>query len=501
LIESNALQKFVTLFQGSKLAHGTWNKETGSMATVLSQASEADYRNHLEGKLGLGIIPVNEEGRCVWAAIDIDIDTIDHRGIYSKIKAKGLPLSVCRSKSGGAHLYVFFKEPSPASMAQALLRKWIGLLGYSTKTEVFPKQTMSTVTSVGNWLNLEYFNAENTVRYAVTENCSLTLEEFLSSVVYYTGEETIDESPSSDLVQIDQMPPCLKALTVEGMIAGSRNVGLFSFGVFYRKSSPSDWAEKLRYHNKNYVSPSLKSGELESLIKSISGRHYQYKCDDEPLCSHCDRKTCLSLPYGVGHKPWEDGANFDEITVNNLRKILTDPPTYIVEINSRDLHLSSDEFRQFEKIRKRVFEVHDAIIQPMKQAQWEQKLRDLLASHIDIEAPDDASEVGAISGKIDEFLCLSERSKGREDLLRGMPIIEGENTLFQVNYLQKYLMSQKVVIDNSELFSILHRRKCSYTLIRVKGKVVRAWSIPTSLINRQSEDYTDMVFDKEESEI
>ncbi len=495
------LKEFSKLFVGSSLAHGTWSKETGNMATLQSAAKEEDFRKHLEGELGLGIIPVNESGMCSFGAIDIDIDTINHSDLFNRVKLRNLPLNVCRSKSGGAHLYVFFKESQHASFVQILLKKWTALLGYPSKTEIFPKQSISTRLSLGNWINLPYFNSKNTVRYCVDERGSLNLEEFIESVKYFEGEENIDQNLNSNLIQIGDMPPCLKELTNEGLPPGTRNVGLFSYGVFYRKSSPNGWQDKLRYHNQNYVSPPLGSREVEALIKSLSDRQYQYKCDEEPLCSHCDRKTCLTLPYGVGNKPWQDDNNFDEITYGNLRKILTDPPNYILEVNGRDLHLDSNEFRSFEKLRKRVFEVHDAIIRPMKQQQWDQKLRELLANKVDIEAPDDASEYGSITNKIDDFLCLSDRSKNREDLLRGMPILEEGKIMFQVSYLQKYLVSQKVMIENNELFSIIHRRECEHKLVKIKGKVIRAWSIDAELVNRQTEDYSDAQFEPEESDI
>lgn len=488
------LERFKALFTGSTLAHGTYDKTTRNMATILSPASEEDYRKHLIGDLGLGLVPVTEQGLCYFGAIDIDIDTIDHKDLYARVKSRHFPLSVCRSKSGGAHLYVFFREPQQSTFVQTLLKKWAGTLGFPSKTEIFPKQTKSTTTNVGNWINLPYFSGDDTTRYAMGDHGSLSVEEFITSVCYFTGKEKLDETLSSELIQIEQMPPCLKTLTEEGLPSGTRNVGLFSFGVFYRKSSPNGWEDKLRYHNQNFLSPPLGSREVEALIKSLGSRQYQYKCDEEPICSHCDRKTCLTLPFGVGNKPWESESNFDEITVGNLRKIITDPPTYILEVNSKDLHLTSDDFRSFERFRKRIFEIHDMVIRPIKQAQWEQKIKGLLTTKVDIEAPDDASIYGSISGKIDDFLALSERGRTREDLLRGLPIIESENILFQVDFLQRYLVSQKVTISNPDLYALLHRRKCAHTLIKIKGKVTRAWEIPLELVNRQTEEYSDATF-------
>lgn len=495
------LEEFANLFRGSRLAHGVWQKDNGHMATELTPATEDHYRKHLIGDLGLGIVPVDENGMCYFGAIDIDIDTIDHKELYERIEKRSLPLSVCRSKSGGAHLYVFFREPYGSGTVQSLLKKWAGLLGFPAKTEIFPKQTKSTSANIGNWINLPYFNATNTVRYAVNSSGSIEFEDWLSSVRYYTGHEKIDEKLTTDLIQIAEMPPCLQELTNEGLPSGTRNTGLFSYGVFYRKSSPNGWQDKLRHHNQNFVSPSLGSRELEALIKSLETRQYQYKCDQEPLCSHCDRKTCLTLPYGVGNKPWEDENNFDEITVGNLRKIITDPPTYILEVNGKDLHLNSDEFRDFGKLRRRIFEIQDMVIRPIKQQQWEQKIKGMLTTKVDIEAPDDASSVGSIANKIDDYLASVDRSTDREDLLRGNPILEKDKILFQVSGLQKYLASQKEFLTNSDLYSILHRRDCSYSLIKIKGKVIRAWSIPSELVNRQTEHYTKAEFPPEEGEL
>lgn len=498
---SDILQSFMGLFKGSQLAHGVWQKENGHMSTVLSPPTDEDYRKHLIGELGLGIVPVDENGKCWFGAIDVDIDTIDHGDLYNRIHTRNIPLSVCRSKSGGAHLYVFFKEPQTATFVQGLLRKWAGVLGFPNKTEVFPKQLKSLPDNVGNWLNMPYFSANNTVRYAVTDHGSISVEEFLGSVKFYTGRETIDTTLTSDLIQIELMPPCLKTITREGLGSGTRNVGLFSYGVFYRKSSPNDWAEKLKFHNQNFVSPPLPTREVEALIKSLSTRTYQYKCNEEPLCSNCDRKTCLSLQYGVGHKPWEDESGFDDVTIQNLRKILTDPPTYIVEINSIDVHLNSEEFRTYEKIRKRILELQDLLIRPMKQNQWEQKMRTLLSQKRDIAAPDDASDFGWISSKIDDFLQLCNRSSNREDLLRSLPILEDNKILFQVDSMQKYLSAQKVSIHNQDLFAVMHRRGCEYSLIKIKGKVVRVWSIEADKVNRQLDEFTLVEFKKEEPEL
>jgi len=495
------VKKFKALFGGSSLAHGTYDKSTGRMATISSPATELDYEKHLNGELGLGIIPVDENGKCWFGAIDIDVDTIDHKDLYKKIKDRNMPLTVCRSKSGGAHLYVFFKEQQAASTVQNLLRKWASLLGYPSDTEIFPKQTKSIPDNKGSWINLPYFSSHSTMRYAINSNGSIGADEFVTSIVFYNGHQQVNEKVTSDLIQIDLMPPCLRILTEEGLPEGHRNNGLFNFSVFYRKSSPNGWEEKIRSHNKNYVKNPLPTYEVEALIKSVSARQYQYKCNEEPICSRCDRKTCLTLQYGVGYKPWEDGESFDDPVFQNLRKMDTKPPTYILEVDSIDIHLDLDEFMVYEKFKRKMFE-ENYVLRPLKQSQWALKTKQLLSSRVDIKAPIDASLKGAILTKVDEFLSKHDKyQNSREDLARDNPILENGKVKFTIEGLQKYLHGQRVKIENSSLFQLLIGHRCDFETMTIKGKRFNILYIDLELVNRQTEPFTPAKFEREEPEI
>jgi hypothetical protein len=73
-------------------------------------AGEPEYAAHLSGSgTSLGLIPLLEEDTCSFGAIDVDIqgekklnEPIDK--LEARIRKLELPLVVCRSKSGGAHL-------------------------------------------------------------------------------------------------------------------------------------------------------------------------------------------------------------------------------------------------------------------------------------------------------------------------------------------------------------------------------------------------------------
>ena len=63
------------------------------------------------GTENLGIIPINDNSECRWGCIDIDSYAgFDHKKLINKIKNLNLPLIVCRSKSGGAHVFLFTSD-------------------------------------------------------------------------------------------------------------------------------------------------------------------------------------------------------------------------------------------------------------------------------------------------------------------------------------------------------------------------------------------------------
>ena len=80
------LNDFQRLFSGSMHNYGQHTyattkqgqKEKGSNKTVKDKLLTIDnYRSHLNGEIGLGVIPINEENKCKFSVIDVDIYNTD----------------------------------------------------------------------------------------------------------------------------------------------------------------------------------------------------------------------------------------------------------------------------------------------------------------------------------------------------------------------------------------------------------------------------------------
>ena len=144
------MNRFKEIFSGLVRAHGKTfvdkkgadgQKIKGKSFVVREIVTDNLWLSHLNGlEPSLGIIPINDDNKCKWGCIDIDSYAgFDHKKLINKIKELDLPLLVFRSKSGGAHVFLFTTVFVEAKLMRDKLLSISAVLGYGG-SEVFPKQ-------------------------------------------------------------------------------------------------------------------------------------------------------------------------------------------------------------------------------------------------------------------------------------------------------------------------------------------------------------------------
>ncbi len=185
-------ERFAQLFAGLQSAHGVYNnlaeadtqgKKVGTeRRTVRGPVTVDLYERHLKGESGLGICPIRSDSSVLFGAVDIDVYAeLNHAVLAGEIGK--LPLVVCRSKSGGAHVYCFTSEPVAAALMVSKLKEIAAMLGHGN-AEIFPKQIVmqpdENGQECGSWINLPYFNGVMAARFAVQpDGIAMDLTEFL----------------------------------------------------------------------------------------------------------------------------------------------------------------------------------------------------------------------------------------------------------------------------------------------------------------------------------
>ena len=238
--------EMLAAFEGSKVAHGTTtvgrigrNGKADADSRIVRQALTVEImQGHIDGEQGVGAIPINEENKCKWGALDIDIYDLDHNELQQRIQKLKLPLLHCRSKSGGAHLYLFLKEYEQAKVVREYLLEMAVALGHSG-CEIFPKQDtiLAERGDVGNFINLPYFNADLPRRYCFNSKVeAMEIDDFIKAIhkntVPVSKLEGLRSNNNKPRKLLSDAPPCLQHLFRDGPSGEERNKKLFMLGVF-----------------------------------------------------------------------------------------------------------------------------------------------------------------------------------------------------------------------------------------------------------------------------
>lgn len=500
IVSQDQAERFAAIFSGRVSAYGRMFIDANNRKTVKTYGepipSDA-FAKHLAGDGPfLGVIPIREDNTCFFAAIDIDDDGIDLFELEAKVVAHKLPLVVCRSKSGGAHLYLFLREAVEARIVVDALKKFRAVMGHEknangSPVEIFPKQTLLATGQTGNWINISYYDHEHTNRFAVTGQRHVGLSEFFDLVVARsTNEAGLMEWADPALGPFRDGPPCLQQLHKQDFPEGTRNTGLLNVGLFYKISQPGTWEDALREYNHNRETP-LEDGELRQIIRNLERHDYAYTCKIHPLEALCKKKECKKQHFGIGFFAKQKRLQaLPELS--GLVKIKTDPPRYRVAVNGTVLPCSLDQILMPRLFVRLVFEKLNLVVPPPKEHEWHDIVQALTDGLQEEDAPQDAGKVGLMLANFSDWLQTRHKSDSLDDVLLGKAASDPASgrVYFRgtdlINFLQKRNLRD---YDANLLYTTLTDLEKLTVEVRVlKGAKTALWSVPEPK-NDQSEPF------------
>ena len=488
-----SVQKFKEIFDGLQEAYGTFKiektaqngKAQGKAGVVREPRTTMLWENHLRGKSGIGIVPINENNQCKWGAIDVDQYPLDHTVLVQKIRKLKLPLVVCRSKSGGAHCFLFCKDWIDAIDIQKALQCMSAALGYG-ESEIFPKQVKLHLDrgDVGNFLNLPYFNAKEGLRYAIQDDgTSATFQEFIE--LYDTHVQTIEQIIALQVVTVKETkliadgPPCLQILCAEKISEGGRNNGLFNIGVYLRKAFPDSWESEILAYNMKYLDPPLPLNEVNIVAKQCHRKDYAYKCSDAPINAHCNKELCHTRKFGVG-------AAVQGASIANLRKYNSSPPVWFMDVNGEPLELDTEGLMNQGAFQKACLEQLNFMPRSVAKQTWESRISTLLNDMKEnesaiVEVSQDASIAGQFYDFLEEFCRHLQTAQDKEEILLRRPWTDEETskTYFRLRDFENYLKKNKwFEYKSHRIAQRLRDINGESTVLKIKSRPVRVWVIP-----------------------
>lgn len=388
---------------------------------------------------------MTEAGLCWWGAVDIDLYTLDLAGMVVLLKNAHIPAFVCRSKSGGAHVFLFFSEPIPAGDVIAKLRELAAFLGHGA-AEIFPKQSIVSASGLGNWLAMPYFGGDATTQYAVTETgtgmsvhvflkaaeaCRLTAVALTALIIQRVVEGFSDG------------PPCLETLVATGFPPGTRNSGAMAMATLAKKKYPDTWREILPRWVQLYMpgTTPFPADELASIIKRLAHKTYNYQCKNQPICAVCNSGLCRTRPFGVGGGT--GGSPIDSLSV-----FKTDPPSYYLTLRDPPVEviLTVDQLFDPRALQKQVWLQHHVFIPEYKHADWSDYLEAAGPKMISISAPAEAGIDGTFVELVGQFFADASH-ESRDDIAIGNAFHDDltGDLWFRMRDLERFLGEHKFV--------------------------------------------------------
>jgi len=475
------VEQLQELFSGLDRVHGTikidesleGDKVQGKAYTIAKPPTTELWEAHLKGERNLGIVPIKEDGTIVWACIDIDSYKDDVcKATVKFCREYSLPFVVCRSKSGGAHVFVFFKEPIAAKLVVKKLSQFAKAMGFDG-AEIFPKQVSIGPEDFGNWLNMPYFDWEVSVRYAYgDEGQRLELPEFLE---YAENKKlTLEVWKSLSIPELEHPfndgPPCLQQMAKAKIGEGGRNNALLQFGVYAKlKYGENDYQDKVAEYNYQYFVPPVAQREMtDTIFKSLDRRDYGYVCTQQPQASFCNRAVCLRRRHGIGGAADEEFEATMEMY--NLRKLLylsptgqplDDDPEWELTVQGRTIRFTTSQLQVQTQFASRCINKLNIWPPPLPNPRWREMIQSHLSNCEEIEIPFETSPVAQTLEELKAYIARNAHAKNNLDLLNGLALKKDDCYRFRLESLVEFMRDKsrttvniKTVADHLELLGL-----------------------------------------------
>lgn len=299
---------------------------------VRANPSPAVISRHLNGEQSIGLLPIDETGKCHWGAIDIDDYARPLDAIVRAIYDFDMPLCPFWSKSKKLHLYTFLSTPCQPSELKDMLRRYFSLFDcFKTpdgrETEIFPKQKALEDVNTPSWINVPYYG--NTRKMLNRDMEEIDLSAALMHID--TKRMSIeDHNAYLDHMPYNDAPPCIQSgCILRNVPRGGRNNFLFSVGVYFRlRDEGADLDDLLTKVNASLDDPIDDQRLKETILTGLKKKSYFYLCKE--LCG-CNKEVCRKQKFGIESKE-TTGLDYGV-----LEQYKTDPPYYIWNVSGHKM--------------------------------------------------------------------------------------------------------------------------------------------------------------------
>jgi hypothetical protein len=300
---------FHSLFAGRQDAMGT-----GAGPVERHKVTQQHYNQHLHGdSTGIGIFPMLDTDEVNFAAIDLDEPNFElARTMQKLIPGESF---IERSRSGNAHIWVFFTTAAPAWAVRAVLKGATEAVG-RRDVEIFPKQDSLREGMVGNYINLPYHGLARPI--LDSDDNVMAVEDFVQAATearqdpdgWVRRARALGAVPPQDRVKSSEfgespvLHSCaehiIKNRETNPLTPGHRAVVLFNLArqlLNYRDMTVDEARHWVHEVNKCGQKPMTDNEVDRQFENALAGKYTSTGCDDPVMAPYVSPEC----PIASGH--------------------------------------------------------------------------------------------------------------------------------------------------------------------------------------------------------
>lgn len=292
---------------------------TGRGSWVKRPLRRDDLQAHLDGKGdGVGLPPLRRDGTCWFAAIDLDEPDFAAASAMQRFIPGHSWIE--KSRSGNAHVWVFFTAPIQAWLVRGILQQAVLAAG-KEHVEIFPKQHRLLEGMLGNYINLPYFGDTRKILFAEPTQPYLGLDEFIERASDWRNEPeewrrraawlqvedpALAEKRSGDKAEFGHgknLHMCAEYIIANcednPVVEGHRNAVFFALAKqlsHYEGFDHDEVWEMLLDVNNHSPDPAPESEIRRILHNAERGRYTSTQCDDPLVAPYCHPACPIANP-------------------------------------------------------------------------------------------------------------------------------------------------------------------------------------------------------------
>jgi hypothetical protein len=464
------------------------------------------YRKHLNGELGVAVIPVfntpDKKNVCYHAAIDIDV-AVNFTWFVNCLQRAGLNFVPTLSKSGGLHIYFIFAEAEPADNVIKTLKRIVETFGIDrlftngrdrSKVEIFPKSpAVIPGEKNSNGLLLPFFDtAHKSVQTLLTAEGTLLGLAKAIPVIESRWTSLRELNAVLDGLPYSDAPYCIQMVLLNGVLAENdgRNTFLFSAAIYLKKKYKDAFKDALQEMNDCLEAP-LGQGDINNIYTSVTRKGYDnYSCKKSPCADYCDKKLCALREYGIGRHRNNRFTGAD--CWGELSKVMAEEPYYLweVRINPDDEFKtvrvdSVDDLQNQSVMQKRCWRDLNWAPFRVKDNDWtatvNKAMEGIEERLIEIPKETDTTEMGMLRGLFMRYLTHKQIQNGQPYMVQLGQVYRADGAYYFVTKgVMDFLRFEKFSLNKINLHEQLKTYGCyngelKYTTAKGEEKIIKCW--------------------------